>query len=403
VLLSLEISNFYSVRDRHVLNLRIPLTTPPNDRFLSAGFDQQIRTPSTIAIFGANASGKTTILRALAFVEAFVTRSFDVYDPGEAINVKSFASEHSEYGLSEIAIEFTPAPASPVPDAAAAYRYEIGIQHKEDESNYVRYERLKQSEDGRSFVSVFEVQRADENEPVVRAHKDFQLPPRDPRRNVRSNVSLISSLIQFDHPVAKAIYEIFNWSFTSNVISSKFNLPEASVTQFLKSNDNALRILNSKLRIIDVGIESLDLVEIEGETVPLFKHTGLNSRQTLFFESQGTKSFYCLFPHLALSLGNGGIASLDEADSDLHPALVTEVMRWFQDSTENTRGAQLITSCNSPTVLNELEKEEVWLTEKGTDGATTITPLSEISGVRRDTNLYRKYLGGSFGAVPRFG
>jgi hypothetical protein len=402
MLLKLELQNFYSVRDRHELDLRIPLTTPRQGRFLAAPFDESVRVPSTIAIFGANASGKTTILRALAFIEAFVTRSFDIYDPGDAISISSFASEATEHGASEIAVEFAPALGTPAEGLAAVYRYEIGIQHT-DVSNFVRFERLRHSDDGKSFTLLFEVQRPSEAEAIVRAHKDFQLPPRDPRRNVRSNVSLISSLIQFDHPVAKTLQTVFDWSFGSNVVGSKYQLPEENVTEFLKSSPRALDILNTKLRMIDVGIEDVRLMEVEGKTMPLFRHSGLNGLQTLYFESQGTKSFYCLFPHLAHSLGYGATASLDEVDSDLHPALVTEVMRWFQDPSENVRRAQLITSCNSPSVLNELEKEEVWLTEKGADGATTIIPLSDIAGVRRDTNLYRKYLSGSFGAVPRFG
>ena len=402
MLLSLEIENFYSIRDRHKLDLKLPLTSPPRDRFLKAPFDDDIRVPSTIAIFGANASGKTTILRALAFVEAFVTRSFEIFDPGDPVTIHSFDSDATEQGVSEIAVEFVPSPGAAAESVASVYRYEIGIQHTE-ESNYVRYERLRSSADGNSFILLFEVQRPTEAEAHVRAHKDFQLPPRDPRRNVRSNVSLISSLVQFDHPVAKTIRNIFDWSFTSNVISSKYNFSENQVTQYLKSSPHALALLNQKLRMIDVGIESVELLEIDGETIPTFKHSGLSKVQTLFYESQGTKSFYCLFPHLAHSLGNGSTASLDEMDSDLHPALVTEVMRWFQDPSENRRSAQLITSCNSPSILNDLEKEEVWFTEKAADGATTITPLTEIAGVRRDTNMYRKYLGGSFGALPRFG
>ena len=53
-------------------------------------------------------------------------------------------------------------------------------------------------------------------------------------------------------------------------------------------------------------------------------------------------------------------------------------------------------------LLNALNRDEVWFTEKGSDGATRLVALAEFSGerVRKSLNLERAYLQGRFGAIP---
>ena len=92
----------------------------------------------------------------------------------------------------------------------------------------------------------------------------------------------------------------------------------------------------------------------------------------------------------------------DEIDASLHPKLSARLLELFQDPKTNPRGAQLIFTTHDTSLLNYLNRDEVWLTEKGADGATTLTALAEYGGdkVRRSLNLERAYLQGRFGAVP---
>ncbi|MEE8394136.1 MAG: AAA family ATPase, partial [Rhodospirillales bacterium] len=99
----------------------------------------------------------------------------------------------------------------------------------------------------------------------------------------------------------------------------------------------------------------------------------------------------------------GGVAVLDELDSDIHPLLLPELIRMFQDEETNPLDAQLIFSCHNATLFEYLEKEEVYFTEKKADGSTEIYGLKDVKGIRRDTNIYAKYLMGAFGAVPQIG
>jgi AAA15 family ATPase/GTPase len=102
-------------------------------------------------------------------------------------------------------------------------------------------------------------------------------------------------------------------------------------------------------------------------------------------------------------LRTGNILLFDEIDASLHPHLSAHLLKLFQDPATNPRGAQLIFSTHDTSLLNHLNRDEVWLTEKDSDGSTRLTALAEYGGdkVRRSTNLERAYLQGRFGALPQ--
>ena len=86
-------------------------------------------------------------------------------------------------------------------------------------------------------------------------------------------------------------------------------------------------------------------------------------------ESTGTKNFAFLFPGIFFVLEKGHILVADDFDRDLHPDLVLEILSWFQSTDRNPNGAQLLCTLHNAAVLETLEKEELFLTEKSSDGA----------------------------------
>lgn len=93
---------------------------------------------------------------------------------------------------------------------------------------------------------------------------------------------------------------------------------------------------------------------------------------------------------------------IDEIDEGLHPHLVAELVRRFQDPESNRRGAQLLFSSHDVSILDVLNRDEVWFTEKDAHGSTSLFGLMEFGrdAVRHDTNIARGYLLGRYGAVP---
>ena len=99
----------------------------------------------------------------------------------------------------------------------------------------------------------------------------------------------------------------------------------------------------------------------------------------------------------------GGVAVIDELDTDVHPLLIPELFRWFYDKQRNPNGAQLLFTAHNPAILDELEKEQVFFSEKPSGKPTRIYGAREIKGLRREPSLMKKYLSGELGAVPHIG
>jgi hypothetical protein len=193
-----------------------------------------------------------------------------------------------------------------------------------------------------------------------------------------------------------------------------FDLPES-----VRPHDRSLAL--ALLRLADLGIEDVEVVErvvdddlltsSSGSGGPVvrrrlrFMHRAADEQRLPFDleeESEGTMAWFALIGPTIVALRSGGTLLFDEIDSSLHPRLSARLIELFQDPETNPGGAQLIFTSHDTSLLNHLNRDEVWLTEKGTDGMTTMTALAEYGGdkVRRSLNLEKAYLQGRFGAVP---
>ncbi|MER7418622.1 ATP-binding protein [Micromonospora peucetia] len=169
------------------------------------------------------------------------------------------------------------------------------------------------------------------------------------------------------------------------------------------------------LRLADLGIEDVVIDEQEvvysgsGETrtqrrLRLVHRSGDNSAPLDFSaESEGTRTWFGLIGPVLTALRSGSIVIFDELDASLHPTLSAELLRVFQSPVTNPYGAQLIFTSHDTSLLNHLNRDEVWLTEKRLDGSTRLGALAEFAGerVRKSQNLENAYLHGRFGALPQ--
>ncbi|MFI9817184.1 AAA family ATPase [Saccharothrix variisporea] len=134
-----------------------------------------------------------------------------------------------------------------------------------------------------------------------------------------------------------------------------------------------------------------------GESATLFE---------LADESAGTRSWLALLPSVLRLLDDGGVLVIDEIDASLHPRLTAQLAALFRDERVNASGAQLIFTTHDPSLLSPalgadvLRRDEVWFVEKRAGGASELYPLSDFHPRKEGENLARRYLGGSYGAVP---
>ncbi|MDR3753164.1 MAG: AAA family ATPase [Terracidiphilus sp.] len=409
----LEIENFYSIRETQVIDLRIGAKVPDEEgRFGEIHDGSGERVPKTVAFFGANASGKSNVLRALAFLKWFIADSFQLV-PGDEFPLWRFADGNTD--PVRIKVEFDRLPVSAKEDELylgepnpARFVYEARFAGAGGKPLSVLSEEFRLQPVSGKSRRIFE--RNENGE--VRSSPGFPLKGfSQVLAKLRGNVSLTSTITQFaEHePAAALVWWAKNIGpnfFTASVdpFERKVEIPDESVFKFYKDTPRLVDALNGILGRVDLGIRSMSFAKMAFVgPVPQFQHEGLEQPIQFHFESEGTRQFLRVYPLIWDALLYGGIAVLDELDSTIHPAFLPEILRWFQDPEENPNNAQLWMSGHSASLLEDLCKEEIFFAEKDQQGRTRVYGLKDIEGVRRVDNFYQKYLGGVYGAVPRIG
>ncbi len=402
----ITISNFFCIADEVVLDLRMAKNAPKLPRFLASNAREDIRIPSVVALFGPNASGKSTLLRALTATVSFVKDSFHWTVDSNILGFQPFMSEDMRSKETKISFEFEANWLSNnETDGAELFRYELRLNNPEDLSisRSVSYEALFHAPQDRKRLSW---RRLFEREVGKKLYTsaDFKLGGADSVRDqVRPNASVIGTLAQHNNELALRIHKDLSLTQSNLWGSNRTSFNLHNVLSFYQVNPETLESLNREIRRFDVGIDSMYISSGPSGLFAMFHHKGLSLPINFVEESSGTQNFVVLFAILDFALRTGHIAILDEFDNDLHALLIPELLRWFQDPERNRYKAQLFFTAHNTSILEHLEKEEVFFAEKDENGATKAYGAQDIQGLRRDVDIGRKYLGGVLGAVPRFG
>jgi len=394
---SLSIENFFCVAERQEVNLRVPANAPDLGCFRDSQAVPGQRLPLVVGIYGANASGKSTILRAITSTAWFVQHSFAL-PPNSAIPLFNPYAHNDWWNLpTKIIIEFDGRFVENAPLALS--RYELHIGHEPTKfGSEVSYESLSYAPNGK-FRRIFERQRQEFD-----FGREFGIRNGDPRiQSIRSNASVISTLAQLNHKLSSDLILSLGGLLTNIAGLDKVAEGLNNALSFYAQRPDLLHRLNRELSRLDLGLEEMKIHPGTTGPIATFKHFGLDCDIVLGQESMGTRRFIEIFPLLQLVLDIGGLAVIDELDTDIHPLLVPELFRWFYDKERNPKGAQLLFTAHNPAILDELEKEQVFFSEKLTGRPTRIYGAREIKALRREASLYRKYLSGELGAVPHVG
>ncbi len=120
-------------------------------------------------------------------------------------------------------------------------------------------------------------------------------------------------------------------------------------------------------------------------------------------ESSGTLRFLGIIGHVISSLMNGRTVVIDELDLSFHTDICQWILGLFLNPEENRKGAQLIFNTHDVGLLDQeiLRRDQIWFTSKDWDTyEAVLTRLSDYKGVRKDLDIRRAYLNGSFGSKP---
>ncbi|MFJ1765538.1 ATP/GTP-binding protein [Amycolatopsis sp. NPDC088138] len=190
-----------------------------------------------------------------------------------------------------------------------------------------------------------------------------------------------------------------------------------AVGDYLLRNPESRQRMVSLLGAADVGIVDVVVAERRDSARRFTGEFGLElkllhgrAREPFDFddESSGTRNWIGLLPQVLLALDEGRVLLVDEIDASLHPLLTAELVGLFQDPELNTKGAQLIFTTHDTSLLGTmlgeqvLDRDQIWFVDRDAEGASSLYPLSDFKP-RKDQNTERRYLAGSYGAVPVLG
>lgn len=416
MLIRFGVENFYSIRDRQEVSLVASSYKDHRESLFSV--QPKLHLLPVIAIYGANASGKSNMLAGLSSLISAVQNSFLRRKPDSAIAFHPFKlDDESERKPTRLDCDF-------IIDQVR-YHYGFAADDKRiiEEWLYAY---------PRGSRQVWFHRQA--NEPrAFYFGKELKGPNKDVERLTRDNALLLSAAAQANHPQLTKLYEYFSGIASLRMLGP--SISEEAIAKYLRDEGQRERILGylkkADFGVTDVRVTSREIPEETRSTIQSlikvfegYPEVSMDSISTTvstkvqlghghgseakYFdfddESTGTRQLLSLLGPMIVALASGKTVVLDEITTGLHTLVAQDLMELFTSHKSNPYGAQLIFTTHDTNLLNArvLRRDEVWLVEKGTDGASVVYPLSDIRTKPGD-NIEKGYIQGRFGAVPFIG
>ena len=398
----LSVSNYRSIYEEVVLDLRIPGTAPDLPRFRPCQAKIAVRLPTVAVIMGPNGSGKTALLRALLDLTRIAFGPDLAASQARIKRVLPFWSDKAANEPTRFRLELD-ADWLQLGGARDLFRYELSIGHVPSERQpVILREALFHFPKGRP-KRLFERGAPGE---TIYTSPEFGLKPKDARLDaVRKDTSVITAFAALNVPLALRIVEAQRGDSLPIDDSNEdtWQPDTEQVLDFFERNSKAKSWMKQQMQRSDLAIHDVIIRSDGGEMEAFFRHHGLDREVPLMSESTGTFCLFHALPQLHTTLEAGGLLVLDDVDGSLHVDIVSEIIHWFHSPETNPHNAQLIASAHNVGLLDDLEKEELFIVEKGPDSATRLHAAQDVSGLRRDTRLYPKYRSGVLGGLPKIG
>ena len=347
-------------------------------------------------IFGANASGKTNLIKFLYGFRRWVLNMDNRV--GEDIVLYQpfrFDSETANAPI-EFSLEFIA--------QTIRYKYEVSFTKTQIESESLisypngkqtqLYERVLLPDDKESDTIKLGASLA--------AYKPF---------NVFKNQLLLSKFLKDTpcEPITNAAKFLADMVISNGFHEDTILGEDKEMLRWLYSHPDNKKMLVEFLVFADTGVADFQLEKRSGNVEVTSLHglykdgEGIGKTDLPFREeSFGTRALFIIGCHILQALQSGSPFFIDEMDSGLHSYVTQLIVDIFRNERINKKNAQLIFTTHDVNLLdqNTIRKDQVWFTEKDEYGISEIFTLSDFDDVREDTLFAKWYLNNKFGGVP---
>ncbi len=427
MIINFSISNFGSIKDKQTLSFEATKSTDLEDHYIIPvnGF----RLLKFGLIYGANASGKTTVLKAIDFLRDLVLKPAE--KKTDPLDFSPFLFDSASPNQnSSLSIDFI--------QNNTRYYYEVTFN-----KHAIVEEKLNCYKPGKANVFKRTTDAAQQFteirfNPALKADKqlekaltantlwnntvlggflktNIELPELKDATDWFSNYlkPLISTTTRLDNYVSSRINqsEINKNTVVDILKKADFNISDILINKEEKDIPNEfIAFLESQIKENDASKEQMTKIKDISKVVSMkieFEHTINDVKYPLAFklESQGTQRYYG-FAGLLSMLINGSVAfPIDELEASLHPDLF---VHFIVSLLINVKQSQVIATTHNKDFLNNKDifrNDAIWFTEKNAVGATELYSLADFDTkvIRDTTSIYKAYKAGKLGAVPNLG
>jgi len=433
MLIRFTVENFLSFKDEVEFSMVAGRPRMHPDHIYRDPKRKSLRLLKTSVIYGANAAGKSNLVKAMAFARNMILR---VKQPNEQIDVSSFRLDAQLEGSpSKFQFELM--------TGKAAFTYGFELDKEQVNSEWL-YEIRPSSE-----ILLFERKTKDDGDVMVElgrlpyTAKHSRAFMELVETSTGSNELFLSKSVQNRVPFFQGIYDWFD-----DRLRIIFPSPiAAGIETTFKTESEFEQESRDIIRLFDLGIDNLKLEESEtflpssvlkniaeqhrrvsstvaiqipslnnyvflnGDKEPLVRkfttiHRATREERDIAFEldqeSDGTQRLFELSSALLGLLSDDGdrVYVIDELDRSLHPRTTTNILTIFLANSVSRPNQLIVTTHESSLLdLGLVRRDEIWFVEKDKNGASSLYSLEEFAP-RYDMNIESGYLHGRFGAIP---
>lgn len=399
MIINFSVENFGSIKEKQTLSFLANKSDHLEDYYIIEPI-KGLRLNKLALIYGANASGKTTVLKALDFLRKICNDPFD--KKTEKFDFEPFLfDEKTPLHNTKFELEFI--------QNKIRYFYEVELN-----KNYVAKEKLINYSPNKAIVFERTTDEKKELTSIKFGSKTLK------RKTLEDNLEIftlwnntviggfqkanidnehLNNLKEEFKSILPAYYPNANIdSVTSNLIFNN-NFKQEKIIKFITKAD---------FNINDVMIEDTESTVFAKRFKTEFIHNIKGKEYLLDInnESLGTKKYYGLSSYLYSLLILDVFAPIDELETSLHPDLFNHFLLTYL--VNGKKESQLIATTHNREILNNRDifrDDAIWFTDKNEDSATELYSLADFdSSVVRDTsNVLNAYKSGKLGGVPNLG
>ncbi len=412
MLVEFRIKNFRSLRDEQVLSMVASSDKALLDTHaLDTGLKAAPHLLKSAVVYGANASGKSNLIKALQYMRGVVLESAAL-QPGQTFDRLQPFKLDATSGSQPTEFEVT--------FILAGVRYQYGFAMNAQRIVSEQLLVYKAFKPQRWFERHFDAESGKdvyEFGPSLKGAKNLW------EGATRSNALFLSVAVQLN---SGALRPVFDWFANRLVIfneqsplSQQFSMQmlkqeaqRKAICEFLRAADISIADIEVATKQAMVHTINFDLATGKREETASeqavdevkFHHITEHGKAVfdLMDESSGTRNLLLLTGPILDILNKGLTLVVDELDTSLHTLLVQALVRLFHQPEVNTGGAQLIFTTHDTSLLDAyglFRRDQVWFVEKRPDQSSSLYPLLDFSP-RKNEALERGYLQGRYGALP---